>query len=173
MSEFSERSRKIAQSTEIMMETVRAEAVQLLDQIDEADAKFEEQAVTIASLQETVAMQQAEINRISVDYQDKIDRLSDENTALRSRLNTKDKDFSVLSRAVGDMMTSAKRVAAVGAHAFNIIRGDSMGDKLVTQLHQHRQPQQQKSAAPDDDGGPVFRPDESPYAPRPRQASAR
>jgi hypothetical protein len=51
----------------------------------------------------------------------------------------KDKDFSVLSRAVGDMMTSAKRVSAVGAHAFNIINRDAMGDKIVTQLRGHPQ----------------------------------
>jgi hypothetical protein len=134
MTEFAERARAIHQSTENMLETVRAEALLLLDQMDDADSKFEEQANVIASLQETVKMQSAEIERISTDAQDKIDRRDQEITALRSRLSQKDKDFSVLSRAVGTMMTSARHVAAVGAHAFNIINRDAMGDKIVTQL---------------------------------------
>lgn len=134
MSDFSERARSIHQSTETMCETVKAEVSLLLDQMDDADSKFEEQTILITSLQETVKMQQAEIGRISTDYQDKIDRRDTEIAALRSRLKQNDTNFSVLARAVGDMMTSAKRLTAVGAHAFNIINRDAMGDKIVTQL---------------------------------------
>jgi hypothetical protein len=148
MSDFSERARQIHQSTETMFQTVKAEVSLLLDQMDDADSKFEEQASIIGSLQETVKMQTAEIDRISTDYQDKIDRRDLEITALRSRLNTKDKDFSVLSRAVGTMMTSARHVTAVGAHAFNIVNRDAMGDKIVTQLRGRPQrPAQSESAA--------------------------
>lgn len=146
MLEFSESARKIHDSTEAMLETVRTEASRLLDQMDEADSKFEEQANQIASLNETVRMQQEEIGRLSTDYQDKIDRRDVEIAALRSRLSTKDKDFSVLSRAVGDIMTSAKRVVAVGAHAFNIINRDAVGDKIVTSLRGH--PQRPSEEAP-------------------------
>ncbi len=156
MSEFSDRARNIHQSTEAMLATVRAESALLLEQMDEADGKFEEQDTIIASLQETVRMQQSEIDRISTDYQDKIDRRDAEIAALRSRLGTKDKDFGVLSRAAGDMMTSAKRIVAVGAHASNIINRDAMGDKIVTQLRGHPQrPAQQEGERL-----------ESPYAPQ-------
>ena len=154
MSEFANRARSIHQSTEHMLETVRAEAAILLDQMDEAESKFEEQANAIASMAETIKIQQSEIDRISTDYQDKIDRRDAEITALRSRLGTKEKDFSVLSRAVGDMMTSAKRLAAVGAHAFNIINRDAVGDKIVTHLRTPQRPVDHERVAGD------------PYAPR-------
>ena len=74
MSDFSESARKIHESTENMLQAVRAEASRLLEQMDDADAKFEEQDNTIASLRETARMQAEEIERISADYQDKIDR---------------------------------------------------------------------------------------------------
>ena len=154
MADFSERARNI-----------RAEAELLFEQIDEADGKFEEQDNLIASLQETVRMQQAEIDRISTNYQDKIDRLDAENAALRSQLNAENKDFSVLSRAIGDMMTSAKRVVAVGGHAFNIINRNAVGDKIVTQLRGHPQ-----RAAQDEQAG-EGRVGGDPYAPRQRQAA--
>lgn len=135
MTEFAERARTIHQSTEKMLDTVRAEATLLLDQMDEADSKFEEQANIMASQRETIKALEDEIARISADYQDKLDSRDVEIAALRSRLSTKDKDFSVLSRAVGAMRISAQHVSAVGAHAFNIINRDAMGDKIVTQLH--------------------------------------
>ena len=156
MSDFSDRARNIHQSTERVLETVRAEVAILLDQMDDADSKFEEQANAIASMAETIKIQQSEIDRISTDYQDKIDRRDAEITALRSRLGTKEKDFSVLSRAVGDMMTSAKRLAAVGAHAFNIINRDAVGDKIVTHLRTPQRPVDHERVAGD------------PYAPRQR-----
>ena len=106
-------------------------------------------------------MQAEEIERISADYQDKIDRRDAEIAALRSRLGTKDKDFSVLSRAVGAMMTSARHVAAVGGHAFNVINRDAMGDRIVTQLRGHPQRPQPREGQVDAErvGG-------DPYAPR-------
>ena len=165
MSDFSERARNIHQSTEKMLATVQAEAALLLDQMADADGKFEEQDNLIASLQETVKMQQSEIERISTDYQDKIDRRDAEIAALTSSLNAKGKNFSVLSRAIGDMMTSAKRVAAVGGHAMNIINSDAMGDRIVTQLRGH--PQRPQRGEPADEG----RVDGDPYAPRRQQAA--
>jgi predicted RNase H-like nuclease (RuvC/YqgF family) len=167
MAEFSDRARNIQDATESMMEAVRAQVGPLLAELDDADLKFEEQANLIASLQETVRMQQAEIERISTDLQDKIDRRDDEITALRSRLGEKDKNFSILSRAVGDMMTSAKRLAAVGAHAFNIINRDAVGDRIVTQLRGHPQRPVQPRNEPTIDGQRV---DGDPYAPRQRAA---
>jgi hypothetical protein len=163
MSHFSERARNIHHSTEQMMEAVRAEAALLLDQIDEADGTFEDQANTIISQQETIKMLESEIDRMSTDYQDKIDRRDAEITALRSRLSTKEKDFSVLSRAVGDMMTSARRLVAVGAHAFNVINRDAVGDKIVTQLRGH--PQRPVQQADEERVGG------DPYAPIQRQAA--
>lgn len=168
MSDFSESARKIHESTENMLQAVRAEASRLLEQMDDADAKFEEQDNTIASLRETARMQAEEIERISADYQDKIDRRDAEIAALRSRLGTKDKDFSVLSRAVGAMMTSARHVAAVGGHAFNVINRDAMGDRIVTQLRGHPQrPARNEPIEPIIDD----RIDGDPYAPRQRQAT--
>ena len=111
MAEFSDRARNIQHATDSMMEAVRAQVAPLLAELDDADLKFEEQDNLIASLQETVRMQQAEIGRISTEYQNKIDRRDAEIAALTSSLNAKGKNFSVLSRAIGDMMTSAKRVA--------------------------------------------------------------
>ena len=166
MSDFSERARNIQHSTDTMLENVRAEAALLLDQMADADSKFEEQDILIASLQETVKMQQSEIERISTDYQDKLDRRDAELAALTSSLNTKGKDFSVLSRAIGDMMTSAKRVAAVGAHAFNIINRDAMGDRLVTHLRGRPQRPAQSDGMQGDSGA-----GQSPYAPRQRGAA--
>ncbi len=171
MAEFSDRARNIQQATDSMMEAVRAQVDPLLAELDDADLKFEEQDNLIASLQETVRMQQSEIDRISTDYQNKIDRRDAEIAALTSSLNAKGKNFSVLSRAIGDMMTSAKRVAAVGGHAMNIINSDAMGDKIVTQLRGHPQRPQPREGQVDAErvGG-------DPYAPRqavPRQRAAR
>jgi predicted RNase H-like nuclease (RuvC/YqgF family) len=163
MSDFSESARKIHESTEAMLAAVRGEASRLLEQMDDADAKFEEQDNTIASLRETARMQAEEIERISADYQDKIDRLEGENAALRSRLGTKDKNFSILSRAVVGMMQSAKHLTAMGGHAFNIINRDAMGDKIVTQLR--GRPQRNEIPV---DGQRV---DGDPYAPLQRQAA--
>jgi chromosome segregation ATPase len=167
MAEFSDRARNIQDAAENMLQAVRAQVGPLLAELDDADLKFEEQANLIASLQETVRMQQAEIERISTDFQDKVDRRDDEITALRSRAGEKDKNFSILSRAVGDMMTSAKRLAAVGAHAFNIINRDAVGDRIVTQLRGHPQRPQRPQETPSGDDGRI---DDDPYAPRQRAA---
>ena len=105
MSEFADRARNIQHSTETMLEAARAESAILLGQMDEAESKFEEQLPTQdrPPRPETVKMQEAEIDRISIDYQDKIDRRDVEIAALRSRLSAKEKDFSALARAVGDI----------------------------------------------------------------------
>jgi hypothetical protein len=162
MSDFSERARKIQQSIDTMLETVRAEAAPLLEQMDDADLRFDEQSTLIASLQATNKMQAEEIDRLSADYQDKIDRRDAEIAALRSRLNQKDKNFSVLSRAIPGMMNSARHVAALGAHAMNLIGQDAAGDRIVTQLRGHPP---QRRAEPTIDGQRV---DGDPYAPRQR-----
>ena len=117
----------------------------------------------IASLQETVRMQQAEIDRISINSQSQIDARDAENAALRSQLNAKGKDFSVLARAIADMMTNAKRLAAVGAHALNIVNRDAVGDRIVTQLRGHPQRPAQHEATDRVAGDP--------YAPRQRMAA--
>jgi uncharacterized protein (DUF3084 family) len=147
MSDFSERARQIQQGAESVLETLRAETLLLVEQMGDADDKFEEQANLCASLQETARMQAAEIERISKDYQDKIDRRDEELAALRGQLSAKEKVVSVLSRAVGSMMTSSRHLTSVGAHALNIINRDAVGDKLVTQLR--GSPQRQQPLSPE------------------------
>jgi septal ring factor EnvC (AmiA/AmiB activator) len=143
---MSEHARKIQQTGDSMMEAVRAEIARLVLEVTNADDTFDEQATLVASLQQTVRMQAEEIDRISADYQAKLDASDAENAALRSRLGKKNKDFSVLARTVTAMQQSGRHIAALGAHAAAIIRGDAMGDRIVTQLH--GRPQRQ--GRPDD-----------------------
>jgi len=130
MAEFVGHRQKIQQSAHQLAAT----AEQLLKQMEDADSKFDEQSTTIASLEETIRLQQDELDRISTDFQDKLDRRDEENALLRSQLGDKEKTIGILSRAVGAMMTSARHINAVGMHAFSIIKRDQMGDKIVTQL---------------------------------------
>lgn len=130
--------RKIRESAEQLLATVGKEADELLRGMEDAEARFEEQATTITSQNETIRLQQEEIDRIAADFQTRIDLQDQEITALRSRLAQKNRDFAVLSRAVGAMVTGARHINAVGVHAFSIIRRDATGDAIVTQLRRNR-----------------------------------
>jgi septal ring factor EnvC (AmiA/AmiB activator) len=151
MSDFSEHARKIQQAGDSVMEAVRAEIARLVLEVTDADDRYDEQATLVASLRQTVRMQAEEIDRISTDYQAKLDASDAENAALRSRLGKKSKNFGVLARTVTAMQQSGGHIAALGAHATAIIRGDAMGDRIVTQLH-HGRPQRPPTTAPEGDG---------------------
>lgn len=139
MSGFTEQRRKIYDSASQFMDSFRDGAQSIFDQMADAEEKFEEQTAVIASQKETIQALQQENERISSEYQIKVDLLEQELTALRSSLNQKGKEFSGLSRTVNSMMVSARTLVALGAHGLNIVGRDAMADKIVTQLRGHPQ----------------------------------
>lgn len=123
-------------SAELFMKEFDAKANAFLTGMRDAEAKVEEQTVTIASQNQTIKSLQDEISRITTDYEIRIDSMHAEITALRSSAATKDKEFGALGRANRAMMTSAQAIIAAGAHGFNVINRDKMADRIVTDLRQ-------------------------------------
>lgn len=146
-----EHSRRLEEGFEQFFRLIQMEGKQILDGIEQAEGFHVEKDNTIASLEETVRMQHEELDRVTADFQDKLDRAEQEITSLRSRLNAKDKSVGALSRAVVQMMQSARHLNAVGTYAFKLIQGDAMGDKIVTQLHGRPQRTPQPSPSEEED----------------------
>ena len=154
MSELTDQRRKIYDSAAQFMDTFRDGAQSIFDQMADAEEKFEEQTVVIAAQNETIKQLQQENERITSEFQTRIDLQEQEITALRSRLGQKDKEFSGLSRTVHSMMVSARNIVALGAHGFNIVGRDATADKIVTHLRTPQRPVDHERIAGD------------PYAPR-------
>jgi hypothetical protein len=127
-------SHRLQEGFEQFFKLVQMEGERILKNVENTESFQAEKDTMITSLQETVKMQQDEIDRITADFQDRLERAEQENTALRSQLGAKAKSFGQLSRAVTQMMQSGSHINAVGAYAMKLIQGDSMGDKIVTML---------------------------------------
>jgi hypothetical protein len=144
MSEFTDQRRKIYDAAAAFISQFGEGANSICDQMADAEAKFEEQTVVIASQNETIKSLQEENERITADFQVRIDLQEQEITALRSQLGQKSKEFSGLSRTVHSMIISARNIVSLGAHGMNLVARDAVGDKIVTQLRGH--PQRQTTA---------------------------
>lgn len=123
-------------SASLFMKEFDDKANAFLAGMRDAEARVEEQIVTISSQNETIKSLQDEIDRITTDYELRIDSMHAEITALRSAAATKDNEFGALSRANRAMMTAAQSIISAGAYGFNIINRDRVADKIVTDLRQ-------------------------------------
>jgi hypothetical protein len=141
MSEFSDQRRKIYEAAKQFMSQFGEGADNIFDQMASAEEKFEEQTVVIASQNETIKALQEENERITADFQIRVDLQDQEIAALRSQINQKTKEFSGLSRTVHSMIISARNIVSLGAHGMNLVARDAVGDKIVTQLRGHPQRQ--------------------------------
>ena len=122
-----------------------------------------EEAPSDVEWNETIKQLQQENERITSEFQIKIDLQEQEITALRSQLNQKTKEFSGLSRTVHSMIISARNIVSLGAHGMNLVARDAVSDKIVTQLRGH--PQRPVQPADEERVGG------DPYAPIQRQAA--
>lgn len=145
MNDFARSRHDINEGADQFMELFHGSAQAFMKMFDEkanafvasmadAEAKHEEQAVTIATQNETIAMLKQEIERVTADYEARIDALHQENAALRSTLGEKDKKFGALARTNRAMMTSAQAIVMAGAHGFNLIGADRMAGKIFTSV---------------------------------------
>lgn len=165
MSEFTNQRRKIYDAATQFMASFSTGADSIFTQMADAEEKFEEQTITIASQNETIKQLQEENDRLTSEFQVKIDLQEQEITALRSQLSQKSKEFSGLSRTCASMIISARNIIAAGAHGMNLVARDAMGDKIVTQIRSSPQRPQPSEGQIDAD-----RVAGDPYAPRQRAA---
>ena len=148
MTEFTDIKRSLEATAQQFIAQFADKAGGFIDEMEKAGSMYEEQAVVIASQNETITAQQQEISDLTADYEARIDALYAEKNAIESSLAQKTKDFDALARAVSAMKVSGRAIDAAAAHAFNLVNRSRLGDKMVTELR--GSPPRPRPAAPAD-----------------------
>jgi polyhydroxyalkanoate synthesis regulator phasin len=134
MTQFTDIKRSLEAAAKEFIGQFADKAGGFIDEMEKAGSMYEEQAVVIASLKETVTAQQQEITDLTADYESRIDAIYAEKNAIESSLAQKTKDFDALARAVSGMKISGRAIDVTAAHALNLINRSRVGDKIVTEF---------------------------------------
>jgi len=130
MSEFAQHRQKVRDG----LAKALAEGQAMLVDMENADDRFSEQANIIASLESSNLLLREEMERLSADYQLRLDLVEQENVALRSRLSQQGNNFTRLAHSLGLAKVRVREADAIIAQGFNTVNRDATGNKIVTQL---------------------------------------